>query len=470
MRLFWRIFLSVITVTMVVFCISGHLLICAFFASSLKAETELGVRSNISFCRSFESAAVKMYGAEELSEEKVQSFIRSVSISSVQDNVQFLITGQDGETLYKMTDTKIGQNEELLKEAGLDATVYTIEKVGNRYYLNTAGIAVIGENDYFVQNISDISFVYEQKTTQYKIFTGCLGILIIITAAVVFALSMWITLPIRKVAQAAKEIGTGDYGKRIALRGNDEITDLAEEFNRMSERLEESVAELKHAAQRQESFVGSFAHEMKTPLTSIIGYSDMLRSKELTEEERMIYGDYIYQQGKRLENLSHRMLELIVLKRTDFDRKKLSLKKLFLTIREELAPILEERRIRMRMSVAGLQLMAEPELIKTVFLNFIDNSIKAIGTDGEIRILAKQTDEGVLVTVSDNGKGIPQKDLARVTESFYMADRSRKYEDGSVGLGLSICTRILELHQASMKIRSKEGKGTKIEIIFRRSI
>ena len=163
MRLFWRIFLSVLTVTMIVFCISGHLLICAFFVSSLHAETELGVRANISFCRSFETAAVKAYGEETLTEEKVQKFIRSVSITSVQENTQFLVTDQNRELLYEMTDVKVGHNEELLRAAGGDATVYTIERAGDKYYLNTAGIAVIGENEYFVQNISDISSVYEQN-------------------------------------------------------------------------------------------------------------------------------------------------------------------------------------------------------------------------------------------------------------------------------------------------------------------
>lgn len=470
MRLFWRIFLSVLTVTMIVFCISGHLLICAFFVSSLHAETELGVRVNISFCRSFETAAVKAYGEETLTEEKVQKFIRSVSITSVQENTQFLVTDQNGELLYEMTDVKVGHNEELLRAAGGDATVYTIERAGDKYYLNTAGIAVIGENEYFVQNISDISSVYEQKNDQYRIFAGCMGILIVVTAAAVLALSMWITLPIRRLSQAAKEIGAGDYEKRIVIRGSDEITDLAREFNRMSERLEVSVTELKDAAQRQEAFVGSFAHEMKTPLTSIIGYSDMLRSKQMTEEERMIYGDYIYQQGRRLENLSHKMLELIVLKKTDFQMRKMSLKKLFVTITEELAPVLEERAIHVRMSVENIQLVAEPDLIKTVFLNFMDNSIKAIRSGGEIRIRAKRTGKGVLVTVADNGKGIPRKDLDRVTESFYMVDRSRKHENGSVGLGLSICKQILELHGARMRIKSEEGKGTKIEIVFRRSV
>lgn len=469
MRLFWRIFLSVITVTIMVFCISGHFLIYAFFASSMKEKTDLSVRSNISFCRSVETAAVKMYGEEPLSEEKVQKFIRSVSISSVQENVQFLITDQKGETLYRMADTKIGVNKDLLRAADSEAAVYTIEKAGGRYYLNTAGIAKIGQNDYFVQNISDISSVYEQKTVQYKMFAACMGILILVTATAVFALSMWITLPIQKLSQAAKEIGAGDYKKKLVLRGSDEITDLAQEFNKMSEYLEKSVAELKDAARRQETFVGSFSHEMKTPLTSIIGYSDMLRSKQMTEEERMIYGDYIYQQGRRLENLSHKMLELIVLQRTDFDMKKVSLKKLFAEAAEELDPILEERKIRMRVSVGNIQLMAEPDLIKTAFLNFLDNSIKAVGENGEIRIRAKGIEEGVTVTVSDNGRGIPQKDLERVTESFYMADRSRRYENGSVGLGLSICTRILKIHHASMKIWSEEGWGTEIQIVFGRN-
>ena len=468
MRLFWKIFLSVITVTTIIICISGHLLIGIFFRESLANEADLAIRYNRSLCRSFETAAVKLYGTAELGRAETKRIFEAVDASFMQEMVQITIFGKSGKRIYVMTGEVPGRGEELLDQVGRSEVAYRIQNVNGKQYLCAAEVAVIGDNEYVLQSVSEVTPVYAQKTQLYRVFAGCMAALIAVTAAVTAILSAWITLPIRKLSQAVQAVGQGNYSKKIKNRGQDEIGDLSREFNRMTGLLEEKVKELQDAADRQEKFVGSFAHEMKTPLTSIIGYSEMMRSQPMTEEQRMIYSDCIYQQGKRLEKLSRKMLDLIVLKKTDFDMRRLSLGKLLRSIRGELAPVLAKRQITMKIQVRQIWILAEPDLLKTVFLNFFDNSMKALEEGGEIVVSAEENEGEITVRVSDNGKGIPEKDVSHVTESFYMADKSRKYQNGSVGLGLSICSEILQLHHASMEIASREGQGTTITVIFRR--
>jgi signal transduction histidine kinase len=113
----------------------------------------------------------------------------------------------------------------------------------------------------------------------------------------------------------------------VAVKGDDELTRLSNDFNGMADRLQENMEELRQAARRQEEFTGAFAHELKTPLTAMIGYGQMLRTMELPEEERRMAADYIYREGKRLEQLSYKMLELIQLGEETVPRQSIPMQK-----------------------------------------------------------------------------------------------------------------------------------------------
>ena len=134
----------------------------------------------------------------------------------------------------------------------------------------------------------------------------------------------------------------------------------------------------------------------------------------------------------------------------------------------EMAPVCEKHDICLSVNAHDdLMLRADPELLKSVILNLIDNSIKALEREGKIWITAEGKEHIIEIAVIDNGKGIAKEDLPRVTESFFMGDKSRKNDgSGSVGLGLAISRRIVELHHAKRKISSKEGIGTKVIIQF----
>ena len=463
MKLFWKIFLSIMVVTTAIFCVSGHVLIYAFFTYSLDKEVQNAAAENLSFCRSFTVSALTNYTqTTAFDSAQTERIIRSIRLS--QDSL-LRIRNQDFELLYQSETAPAADDTSLLHKIDDSHRSYSVDETEGRWFLTMADRLSINSQTYYIESIHDITSCFVQKDKQYQIYSVCVLVLILVTAFLTMFLTRWITRPIQALSGAAKEIGSGSYGCQTEVRSTDEIGELALTFNQMSTKLRDSVDELRSAAERQKDFVSSFSHELKTPLTSIVGYADMLRSKKLSEEEKMIYADYIFRQGKRLSLLSKKMLELTVLEKTDFAMRDIFLPDFFDMLAEEVQPLFAEKNIRLVCHVDDISVSGEPDLLKTVFLNLIDNSQKAIKKDGIIQIRAFQKENAVVISVADNGCGIPQESISRVTESFYMADKSRQHQNG-VGLGLSICKKILDIHHAKMEITSKVGKGTRIRLIF----
>lgn len=232
----------------------------------------------------------------------------------------------------------------------------------------------------------------------------------------------------------------------------------------MADSIEQKIDELKDRAEKQEDFTASFAHELKTPLTSIIGYSDMIRTMQLPPEETMEYANYIYLQGKRLESLSFKLLELISSGRKSISFKKISIETLLTEVYEVVFPSLEEKGIDLSITYSRRYIMGDKDLLSSLLINLIDNARKASPENSQIEIKCRRDKGFYKISVKDNGIGIPQKDLVRITEAFYMVDKSRARKEGGAGLGLSLCSKIIELHNGKWEIKSTEGVGTVISL------
>ena len=147
-----------------------------------------------------------------------------------------------------------------------------------------------------------------------------LEVVVLGAAALVTALlAARLTRPLAVLTEAGAQIAAGDYARRTALHTGDEIETLSRSFDAMADAVQEKIADLQADVQRREDFVGAFTHELKTPMTSIIGYADMLRSYDLPAAERREAAEYIYREGRRLESLSLHLLDLLVLEKTECD-------------------------------------------------------------------------------------------------------------------------------------------------------
>ncbi len=344
---------------------------------------------------------------------------------------------------------------------------HMLRKNNGGYELQTASMVCLGEEAFlYLESIRDVTELFEERESQYRIYGQWLAGLLAVQSILCYGMASWLLRPLRRLSRATRRIAGGNLSVRARMESKDEIGDLAADFNHMADNLEQQFQELEDAARRQEDFIGSFAHELKTPLTSMIGYADMLRTTEVTQEEQFQAANYIFKEGKRLESLSFKLLDLMVVKNQELELRPVKIRWMAEDIKGMLQPSLKKLGIVLKVIVEDASLMLEPDLMKTVLLNLLDNGRKAIEGEGTLYLLGRREEDGFALYVRDTGKGIPKEELSRITEAFYMVDKSRARQQGGAGLGLSICQEIVKRHGGTMTFKSIPGKGTMVRIFL----
>lgn len=311
----------------------------------------------------------------------------------------------------------------------------------------------------------DISKTLQQQDTLRQYFLRCYLIVMAAGMALLILLSAFLTGPLNRMSRAARRIAAGDYGERLPAGGRDEIGGLADSFNQMAGAVEGKIDELARAAREKEDFVANFAHELKTPLTSIIGYADTIYQKELSREETRKAFWHIWNEGMRLESLSYKLMELTVLGRQEFPLTELPADELLQDVGEGLAPLFRERQIDFLIRAEQAYVLADYDLLKTLLINLTDNSVKA-GAD-RIELTGQVNGGNYLICVRDNGCGMEQEELSRITEAFYMVDKARSRKQHGAGLGLALAEQAARLHGDRLAFESRAGAGTAVSFSLR---
>ncbi len=234
--------------------------------------------------------------------------------------------------------------------------------------------------------------------------------------------------------------------------------------------LESAISNLEDVANRREEFIASFAHELKTPLTAIIGYADMLRSKEMTPKSRFTAAGYIFSEGKRLEALSLKLMDIIVAGKQGFELKQYEVGYFIRSIAAVTVPSLSNDGITLDMRWEPGEIKVEPDLFKTLMINLVDNARKASKKNDIIELFGKAEKDGYSLYVRDHGRGMKKEELSKITEPFYMIDKSRSRAQNGAGLGLALCQRIAELHSTTLEYESEPGKGTTVRIFLKEDL
>ena len=313
---------------------------------------------------------------------------------------------------------------------------------------------------YVVQDLSDI-------THRLRLLAlGMLGVLlgVGIPAVIVLYLLLRRTLkPLSSLSDSAKQIAAGAYDERVSVHTEDEIGLLAQEFNRMAEAVQEKVCALAESEQQKTMFMADFSHEMKTPLTAISGYAQTLRTVKLSEEDTEEALSYIYSESKRLDRLAKKMMRLMQLDRTEtLELQPIGNKELLDAVLATCQPVAEKKGIALKIAECTGSVRGDFDLLHDALCNLTDNAVKA-SSSGQTVTLSAEND---LLTVTDEGCGIPQNEIKKLTEPFYMVDKSRSRKSGGAGLGLSLVAQINRLHGIRMEIESEPEHGTQIRLLF----
>jgi signal transduction histidine kinase len=466
MNFSWKVFFSTIIMMLITFSVGGYLLITALFQSVYNREIDSAKEENKIIQYSFATALSAISGGENTIKENVIIDISKTMAKNIRgDDTQIRVSNQNFEKLYESNKMEFGTA--LLGKISANTRGYTILKDEKGYYIQTACILIVSKQKYYLESFRDITSLYEEREEQFNVYKKILFVLIIVNGLISYLISLWITYPIKKVSRVAHKISNGSLHERVRINSKDEIGRLAQDFNRMTDSLENKINELQDITHRQEDFIGSFAHELKTPLTSIIGYADIIRSQKLSPEMTVMSANYIVKEGNRLGALSLKLLEMIVMQKQEMELKKVNVRQLLEEVKGLIYPILIKENITFQVMLEDAVLLLEPDLIKTVIINLIDNGKKAIDGIGTITIRGKKENGGYSIYIQDSGKGIPKEELSRITDAFYMVDKSRAREQGGAGLGLAICAEIIKRHHGKMEFDSIDGEGTIVHLFLK---
>ncbi len=331
-----------------------------------------------------------------------------------------------------------------------------------------AGTLEAGKETLYLDMVRDVTPLFETRRMQQQTYLWVFLLMAALCALLSYSIARFLTNPLVRLSQASRAIATGDLSSRAQVSGQDEVGLLARDFNVMAETLEENISQLKNSVERQERFMGSFAHEAKTPMTSIIGYADLIRGQTLSEEEQIEAANYIVSEGKRLENLSQKLLDILVLQRNAIVLIPVQPAALIQGLAAHLAPLYQQHGITTACDCEEGTCLLEPDLIKSLLTNLWDNARKAMaGRGGQITVCSAMLPDGCRIAVQDTGRGIPPAALEHLTEAFYRVDTSRAREQGGVGLGLSLCREIAALHHGSIRFESQLEQGTTVIVELR---
>lgn len=342
-----------------------------------------------------------------------------------------------------------------------------IWRENNNYYLQLCSSMDINTENLDISQMDivyDITSVYAARAQEQNTFRLLLIAIFVVGSITSMIAASLLTKPLEKLSSLAQHISHGDYSARLHIHSGDEIEALANDFNNMADTIEDNISELHFSMEKQEQFMGSFAHELKTPMTSIIGYADLLRSQNMSEDETNEAANYIFSEGKRLESLSLKLLDLLVVKNQETILTPTDPALAVRNVINVMKPELAKEHITLKSSCRKGCCMMDIDLFQSLIINIIDNARKAIDDNGLIHVAGTVRDDNYVIIIKDNGRGMPPEEITRISEAFYRIDKSRSRAQGGAGLGLAICSKIAEIHQAKIKYKSAVGHGTVVTI------
>lgn len=459
MKLYHKIFLCFVVIFGITFHVVGYLLINYSYENAVEQGKKTAFQ-DFQYSRSILQSI--LYSEPELfskGESEYNGILRyfkvPIYVSGIDDDYSF----------YNLTSWL--PMELHLNEVNDDKLAFLIKREEEKSYIFVCDYVRQGKKEMYLVTQTDISSLINEQKGMSAYFQKIYIVMLCISFPVIFLLTKVLTASLKKVGEASRRIAQGNYSQRICVERKDEIGELASDFNQMAEKVEEKIVELSDVARQQEDFAANFAHELKTPMTSVIGYADMLYQRDLSREEIRSAAGYILNEGMRLESLSLKLMDLFVLGRQDFLLEQWSVKEMFDNLQQGIEPVCGKQGVTLHVKAEEGSIRADFELFKTMILNLADNAIKADCKD--LWLSGKQDGDCYRIEVKDNGKGIPPEELGRITEAFYMVDKSRSRKQHGAGLGMALVSKIVEIHGAKMKVESDGETGTQVFITFCRT-
>ncbi len=416
---------------------------------------------------------------EDVGSQKAREIVKSIhannTSSSIQselknyltDNSYIRILGPKGQILYEVT------NEEALakKVKGKSVNTQEIERLGIKLKGEEKQVLIVRvplEDTGFHNASLEIGEELAGLETRKDILLWILGVSTVLAVFLSLLSGKWLSniimRPISNMINTMEDIERSGVPKKIMIHNDtkDELQTLANTFNRMIDRLEENF-------EKQSQFVSDASHELKTPLTVIKSYANLLRRHGLEDQELAEEAiQAIHSEANRIQKMTETFLDVASIeKEIALEMSVVNLIPFCQTILKQMKQAYK-REINLHYEESPMLILADELKLKQVIIILLDNAIKY--SHDKIDVFLDKNGDNIVVRIKDYGMGIPQEEIKNIFERFYRVDKARSRETGGSGLGLYIAKSIMKLHKGEIKIKSKEGEGTEVKLILSASI
>lgn len=305
---------------------------------------------------------------------------------------------------------------------------------------------------------------YEDLTAQLRMLIGSLGDFNVFFILFIFVSFLYFLLLTRsysiyfnEISNGIHHLARGNFDYQVDIQSNDEFGEIALDINLASGKLQEAIQRGDFSESSKDQLIVNLAHDLRTPLTSVLGYLDLILKEEITKEQTRHFLQIVFTKSQRLEMLIDELFEVTRLNygMLPMEKKQINVTNLLHQLIEELYPLFEKNRLKARINChPELFMMADGDLLVRVFENLMTNAIR-YGYDGKyIDVNSFMDENDIVIKVINYGNSIPESDLPHLFDMFYIGDKSRTQKENSTGLGLFIAKNIIEQHNGLITAKS----------------
>lgn len=485
-NIFFRYFILFACIFLVTFVVLGMSLIIIVNAYSQQETTRL-LKENTQTLAETVSSTLHVNNMNKAYSPEKELLCESLAVVSncIDADVFVCDTGGDiilckeqiGSNPYYSASMVCENHEAIIISDSLIQSVYENKTAVSRTIINGKNYYVVGaavtapdytHNGQSGRNriIGSVFAMIESGTTHLvmsviRIFFVVAFLCLIVGFVLIWFLTKRMINPLQQMSMAAKRFAVGDFSYRVAVYGNDELSDLGYAFNEMADALDKLESS-------RRSFVANVSHELKTPMTSIAGFIDGILDGTIPKSKEDYYLKIVSDEVRRLSRLVIVMLNMSKMESGDFEMKPKNY-----NISDQIIHILltfEQKIEKNNIEVRGLdnlsphQIHADTDMIYQVIYNLFDNAVKFTNPGGYIAVSVKDLNDHVEVSIKNSGDGINSAELSRIFERFYKVDKSRSLDSKGAGLGLYIVKMMVEMHGG--RIYARSDSKSEAEFVF----
>lgn len=402
-------------------------------------------------------------GIDSLDGDSVAEVLRVLNISGFS---RIMVVDESGAVLYNSSGGSGGETAEEDLSTALTGKVVVRSRFADSAFSSSCAMPISYQGE-----LSGAVFVSEHDTERAEIILTVqnrirvLSVIIGAAALVLAGIFMVLLMTrLRELVRSMHIVAGGDYSYRHNVTGQDEISELGNEFNQLTERLQTTE-------EQRRRFVSDASHELKTPLASIRLLSDSIVQTE--NMDPVTVREFVADIGNEAQRLQRTTEKLLDLSRLDDDvqivPEPVDVKQITVDALVMLRPLAEERKVRIKCDLDdGCVVMATGDDMFHIVFNLMENAVKYNVDGGSVQVSLKGDEAAVRLTVSDTGIGIPEKDRLNIFSRFYRVDKARSREAGGSGLGLSIVHDAVQAHGGSIAVGQNKPQGSKFIVSFPR--